>query len=63
MKEKYFTTTYDNIRGRAIFLTQQGGKSEEAGPAWNKAAEFAFALCEEIDRLKEEIKELKGAKP
>ena len=59
---EYGTTTYENIKRRAQYLTQQGGLSEDAGNAWNKAAEFAMALCEEIDRLRMRVDELEKQK-
>jgi hypothetical protein len=51
-------STWDRVKERAAELSQKGSPAEMSSTAWNKTAEFGYALCEEIERLEAKIDSL-----
>lgn len=55
---KYGTTTYLNVEGRAKFLTRMTERKncpDIEGQILTEAERFAYAICEEIDRIRVKI--------
>lgn len=53
--EKPMTTTYLNVKGRADFLKQMTERlncGDIEGQILTEAERFAYAVCEEIDKLR-----------
>jgi hypothetical protein len=49
-------STWDRVKERAAELSQmEDNPAHLSSSAWNKTAEFGFALCEEIERLEKKI--------
>ena len=56
------TTLWKNIQGRAEFLTRMTERKncgDIEGEILTEAQRCAYALCEEIGRLREEVRKLK----
>lgn len=52
-------TTYSNVKGRAKFLkriTERLNCADIEGQILTEAERFAYAICEELDDIKEKLK-------
>ncbi len=61
-KTKDQTTRWENVKGRAQWLSEHMDAAmwlKEFGAPLPEGAVFAFALCEEMDRMQKEIDRLR----
>ena len=60
--EEYLTTRWHNVKGRAEFLTridQRKNCEDIEGEILSAPERYAYALCEELNRLEDKIDKLR----